>query len=204
MNLKDTYNKIAEDWVKDHSSDTWWVEGTNKFVLFLKPGDSVLDVGCGPGVKSKYLFDKGFDVFGVDLSEKMVEIAQREVSKATFLVADIKNLGGVQQLFEGVFAQAVLLHIPKLDVPIVISELKSKLKTRGYLYIAVKERLLDGKEEEIVTENDYGYEYERFFSYFTLAEIQKYLIDSQMEICYENIASSGKTNWIQVIAQKIS
>lgn len=31
MNLKDTYNKIAKDWVTDHNVDTWWQEGADYF-----------------------------------------------------------------------------------------------------------------------------------------------------------------------------
>jgi hypothetical protein len=27
MDLKSTYNKIAEDWHKNHQQDDWWVEG---------------------------------------------------------------------------------------------------------------------------------------------------------------------------------
>ena len=46
---------------------------------------------------------------------------------------------------------------------------KNKLNPNGVLYLAVKEKRK--VEEEIATENDYGYEYERFFSYFTLDEI---------------------------------
>lgn len=202
MDLKSTYNRIAEDWFKDHHGDTWWVEGTDKFVSFLKPGALVLDVGCGAGVKSKYLFDKGLNVVGVDFSEKMIEIAQREVSGATFRVAEIKDLSGLKEDFDGILAQAVLLHIPKSEAGAVVKGLRDKLMNGGYLYIAVKQKREDGKEEEMLKEDDYGYEYERFFSYFTLPEIQKYVSDAGMEMCYENVALSGHTNWIQVICRK--
>lgn len=37
MNLKDTYNKIANDWVKNTTS-TWWHESTDRLISFLKPG----------------------------------------------------------------------------------------------------------------------------------------------------------------------
>ena len=202
MDLKSTYNRIAEDWFKDHHGDTWWVEGTDKFVSFLKPGALVLDVGCGAGVKSKYLLDKGLNVVGVDFSEKMIEIAQREVSGATFRVAEIKDLSGLKEDFDGILAQAVLLHIPKSEAGAVVKGLRDKLMNGGYLYIAVKQKREDGKEEEMLKEDDYGYEYERFFSYFTLPEIQKYVSDAGMEMCYENVALSGHTNWIQVICRK--
>ena len=203
MNLKDTYNKIAEDWFKDHHGDTWWIEGTNKFVSFLKSDSLVLDIGCGAGVKSKYLLGKGLKVVGIDFSEKMIEIAKREVPDARFYVMDIKDLSGLQETFDGILAQAVLLHIPKKEVTSVISGLKAKLNDGGYLYVAVKEKRPEGKEEEVLAEDDYGYRYERFFSYFTLSEVREYLATAKMQICYENVAQTGHTNWVQVIAQKV-
>lgn len=52
---KQTYNKIAEDWHRHHSSDDWWVAGTDHLISLLPVGATALDVGCGSGVKSKYL-----------------------------------------------------------------------------------------------------------------------------------------------------
>ena len=204
MDLKETYNQIAEDWFKDHHKNTWWVEGTNKFVSFLKPNALVLDVGCGAGIKSKYLLNKGLKVVGIDFSEKMIEIAEREVPEATFHVANIKDLSGLKGSFDGIVAHAALLHIPKSECGDVVQGLRNKLVDGGYLYIAVKQKREGGKEEEILKEGDYGYEYERFFSYFTLSEIQKYIADAEMEICYENVALYGHTNWIQIICRKYS
>jgi SAM-dependent methyltransferase len=201
--LKNTYNKIAGDWAKDHSKSTWWqTGGVAKFISFLKPGATVLDVGCGPGQKSKYLADKGLKVVGIDFSEKMIELAKQTVPNVDFYVADIKNLSSIKQNFSGIFAQAVLLHIPKNEITQVLNGLKEKLIPSGYFYICVKELRPGNKDEESVIENDYGYEYERFFSYFTLEEIKHYLQEGGMEIVYEGIYSKGDTNWIQVIAQK--
>lgn len=81
MNLKETYNKIADDWFKDHKVDDWWVEGTDQFISLLKPGASVLDVGCGAGLKSKYLSEKGLQVVGIDFSDKFIERAIELKSK---------------------------------------------------------------------------------------------------------------------------
>ncbi|MDE1925012.1 MAG: class I SAM-dependent methyltransferase [Patescibacteria group bacterium] len=202
MDLKETYNRIAEDWFEDHHGDSWWVEGTDTFVSLLSRNALVLDIGCGAGVKSKYLSDKGLKVVGADFSEKMIEIAKREVPAADFRVADIKDLGTIPETLDGVFAQAVLLHIPKNEAGKVVAGLAHKLREGGYLYIAVKEKWPDGKEEEVLKENDYGYEYERFFSYFTLPEIKKHLIEAGLQVRYENVSRAGRTNWIQVIAQK--
>ncbi len=58
MDLKSTYNKIAKDWMEDHHGDTWWINGIDKFISLLQPGDSILDVSCGAGEKSKYFTNR--------------------------------------------------------------------------------------------------------------------------------------------------
>ncbi len=92
MDLKSTYNKIAEDWVKDHNKDDWWQEGTDTFLSLLPVGASLLDVGCGGGVKTKYISNKGYKVSGIDFSEKMIEIAKRELPELSFDVVDVYEL----------------------------------------------------------------------------------------------------------------
>lgn len=67
MDLKETYNQIAEDWHADHLNDDWWISGTDAFFSFLQPGGLVLDVGCGSGVKSNYLINKGLRVCGLSV-----------------------------------------------------------------------------------------------------------------------------------------
>jgi SAM-dependent methyltransferase len=201
--LRDTYNKIAEDWHCDHHDDDWWHEGTDKYISFFKPGDTVLDVGCGTGVKSKYLLNKGLNVTGIDFSEKLIAIAMQDVPTGCFFLKDIYLPLGLKQQFDGAFAQAVLLHFPKKEIPKILSNILEPLKAGGYFYIALKEKRPEEKEEGMVMESDYGYEYERFFSYFNLDEVKKYLTDAGLEIAYENVAKFGRRNWIQVIAKKI-
>lgn len=202
MNLKSTYNKIAKDWMKDHHGDTWWIEGTDKYLSFLTPSAYILDVGCGAGEKSKYLVKKGFNVTGIDFSDEMIKLAKEQVPAGKFFVKDIKQALEFENLFDGVFAQAVLLHIPKNEVVGVLKNIAEPLKSDGYFYVAVKEIRLGNKDEEIVKENDYGYEYERFFSYFSLDELKDYIKQVGLQVVYENITSSGKTNWIQIVAKK--
>ncbi|HAQ02741.1 TPA: hypothetical protein DEP30_03160 [Candidatus Nomurabacteria bacterium] len=206
IDLKNTYNKIAKDWHTDHEKDDWWYEGTDKFISYLKEGNSVLDIGCAGGVKSKYLINKGLRVTGIDFSENFIDIAKKEVSNGNFRVMDINNIDKLNETFDGIFIQAVLLHIPKNEVLNILKKVVSKLNEGGYLYIAVKEKREGGFEEEIKKENDYGYEYERFFSYFTLNEIKNYFKNIGLKVIFENeeppSRATRKTNWIQVIGKK--
>ena len=202
MNLRDTYNKIAEDWHKDHQVEDWWIEGTDTFVSFLSAGDEVLDVGCGSGLKSGYLIKKSIRVLGVDFSEKLIDIARREVPEAEFLILDMRDLSGLAREFNGVFTQASLLHIPKKEAFSTLQTLVSKLKSGGYLYIAVKGIRSSRPHEEIREESDYGYTYQRFFSYYTMGELKEYFALLELEVVWENIKTSGKTDWLQIIGKK--
>jgi len=204
--LKDTYNKIADDWHSDHKKDDWWQEGTDKFISYFKKGDSILDIGCAGGVKSKYLIDKGLKVTGIDFSEKFIEIAKKEVTEGDFWVMDINDVDKLNKKFDGIFIQAVLLHIPKSEVESILKKVVSKLKEGGFLYVAVKEKKENGAEEEIKKEDDYGYEYERFFSYYSKDELKTYFKNIRLKVVFKNVEppsrATRKTNWLQVIGKK--
>jgi len=199
----DTYNRIAEEWHRDHQRDEWWIEGTDTFASFLKPGDLVLDAGCGGGFKSAYLLKKGLKIIGIDASEKMIEIAQRENPTAQFQVLSLQESHKLKEVFAGIFVQASLLHVPKKEALDVVKKLSDKLANGGYLYIAVKNKKENGPNEEIKTETDYGYSYDRFFSYFSIDELKNYLKASGCEVVYENVTPSDNTRWVQVIGKKI-
>ncbi|OGZ72267.1 MAG: hypothetical protein A2908_03955 [Candidatus Staskawiczbacteria bacterium RIFCSPLOWO2_01_FULL_38_12b] len=207
MNLKDTYNKIAKSWHKDHQSDDWWIEGTDTFISYLKKGDIVLDIGCGGGTKAKYLISKGLKVLGIDFSENLIEIAIKKVPQGRFLIMDINHINALQEHFGGIFMQAVLLHIPKKEVENILKTAVQKLYTGGYVYIAVKEKIEGGVDEQIKIDNDYGYEYKRFFSYFSLQDFKTYFKNVGLQMVYENVMppsrTARKSNWMQIIGKKI-
>ena len=200
--LRQTYDRIADDWHRDHQDDTWWIDGTDTFISFLKPGDLVLDVGCGGGTKAKYLIDRGLEVTGIDFAENLIAIAKREVPTGTFIVMDAYDLDALPGTFDGVLAQAFLLHVPKRDVSAVLGKLTDKVRPGGYLYMAVKEVKPGQPEEEERIENDYGYEYRRFFSYFTLPELEGLIRQTGLETAYSEITPSGNSRWIHLIGQR--
>jgi SAM-dependent methyltransferase len=203
MDLKETYNRIAEEWHRDHQADDWWIEGTNRFISLLPKGGLVLDAGCGGGTKSAYLIDRGMRVIGIDFSEKLIEIARREVPQAEFRALDMKEAGALPEVFDGIFAQASFLHIPKKELQTVIDGLVTRLTEGGILYAAVKGMREDGPEEEIKEENDYGYSYQRFFSYYTMDELKQYFKNAGLEIMYEDVQKTGKSDWLQLIGKKL-
>jgi SAM-dependent methyltransferase len=196
--LRDTYDRIAEDWAKDHQGDTRWLECTARFASLLPQHARVLDAGCGSGLKAKFFEDRGVRVLGIDFSEKFLQIARRTAPASDFRLLDLRDIRTLSEEFDGVFAQASLLHIPKTEIFSVIEGMVSRLVPRGLLYIAVKTRLPGSPEEEMVTENDYGYDYERFFSYYTMEEMRSYVDRLGLSLVDAEVSQY----WIQIIARK--
>lgn len=200
--LKKTYDRIAEDWNQDHLNDTWWKAHIDDLITQLPLGGTVLDVGCGAGHKSLYFSERGFKVKGIDFSEKMIEIAKRQVLSADFEVRDMYDLDAISETFDCVFVCASLLHIPKKDVPGILRACRQRLAENGILFIAVKEQWEGQSDERVETEDDYGYQYRRFFSYFTLPQLERLLSDADMKVVQSDITTAGNTRWIRVFAKK--
>jgi len=67
---------------------------------------SILDIGCGTGTLALELSQSGVYVLGVDLSEEMIEISRRKAqeigSRASFSLADMRDLGSIAKQFDGI------------------------------------------------------------------------------------------------------
>jgi SAM-dependent methyltransferase len=200
--LKQTYDRIASDWDRDHKDDAWWKEEIEQYLRFVPAGGSILDLGCGPGHKSAFFASRGFAVTGVDLSSEMIALAKRDVPEATFEVLDMYELPLIGKSFDSVFACASLLHIPKKDTLHILLSIAAVLASGGTCYVSVK-ALRDGEADETVaTENDYGYEYSRFFSYFTAAELHDLFVRARLTPVFEAVTTAGKTNWLVIVGKK--
>ena len=54
-----------------------------------------------------------------------------------------------------------------------------------------------------MTENDYGYDYERYFSYYTMDEMRAYVDRLGLSIVHaEVVQASSRSEWLQIIARQ--
>jgi ubiquinone/menaquinone biosynthesis C-methylase UbiE len=84
--------------------------------LDLRPGDVVLDVGCGTGAASRAAAAVGRFVVGVDLSPKMIHEAQaiaRGLEDVRFAVADSESLPFEDERFTAVLCTNSFHHYPR-------------------------------------------------------------------------------------------
>lgn len=84
----------------------WWAK---KMLCSLKLRSPILDNGCGTGFMANFL--DGYDVFGVDVSSKMVEAASKTGKYRQVLRGDSQNLPFNNSFFLTVINRGVLHHL---------------------------------------------------------------------------------------------
>ena len=110
----------AEDLERIEESD-FWSKVKVKLILKLVEGKTVLDVGCGSGLLSKNLLNRGYKVTVIDSDWKAIEIAKKK--GITGFVADI-NDWQTDLKFDCIILGDVLEHIQVEDAKILLSKMK--------------------------------------------------------------------------------
>lgn len=96
----------------------------------------VLDLGCGPGHVTRYLYDLDVPVIGVDISPGMLREARRLNPGIEFREGDMRSLPWAGASVAAIVAPYSILHIPRTDVVAVLRELRRVLVPCGWLYLS--------------------------------------------------------------------
>ncbi len=201
MDLKETYNLIANGWAEAHWTKhyEWCDDYLNILAARVGKGGKILDIGCGSGEDSKFFADKGITMVGIDFSNKMIEEAKTRFPKGKFLVMDMQNMDFPSSSFDGVVAKHSLLHLRKKDLPTLLTKVNSLLKPGGWFLITLKE----GIGEKEVTEIRVDKEITRFFAFYTNFEIRKLLEAAGFLVVEEALGKTTKDMALKFLVQKV-
>lgn len=135
----------------------------DKFTTKLSTGASILDLGCGSGRDSVWFIDQGFEVTAIDASREMINHCRLLIGDRAIL-ADLEEFETTEK-YDGIWACASLLHIPRERLSAVISRYFNMLKTGGHIFMSFKNRQQDYKKDG------------RIFTCFTRPNLEQYLIE---------------------------
>ncbi|MFK4066446.1 class I SAM-dependent methyltransferase [Streptomyces sp. NPDC029674] len=96
----------------------------------------VADVGCGPGKVTAHLAGLGVDVFGIDVSPKMIELARQAYPHLRFTVGSMTALDIPDNQLGGILAYYCAHHTPPELLPTVFAEFHRTLAPGGQLMLA--------------------------------------------------------------------
>lgn len=120
QSVKKWFNK--PDQISHYTNE--YIEGptsAEQYLLNSLPdGSSILDVGCGTGRISVYLAERGYQVTGVDVSERLLSVARENSKKKRqdirFYSSEGINLPYLNEEFDAILAIKVLCYIPTREL----------------------------------------------------------------------------------------
>ncbi|MEH2542198.1 MULTISPECIES: class I SAM-dependent methyltransferase [unclassified Bradyrhizobium] len=114
------------------------------FLVQLPPGACILELGCGAGGDTAEMLARGFDVRPTDGSPEMAAIASKHLNRSveTLLFHDLDAV----EAYDGVWANACLLHVPRNQLADVLRLIWRALKPAGYFFASFKEGDGDGRD----------------------------------------------------------
>lgn len=123
------------------------LDRTERFCSVLPPTSRILDLGCGPGRDLRLFAAAGHRPVGLELNPSLVEMARRH---GEVIEGDIRDLAQLfpQTLFDGVWAQASLVHLSNTETARALHDVWSLLAPGGYFYACVPAVGVTGWREE--------------------------------------------------------
>ncbi|NIM96434.1 MAG: methyltransferase domain-containing protein [Anaerolineales bacterium] len=170
--LRESYNRAAAE-RDQRPREAWKVEIREDFLRLLQSEgkSSLLEIGAGTGMDSKFFADNGLDVICTDLSPEHVRYCQDKGLQA--YVMDFMNLDFPPSSFDAVYAMSCLLHVTKKDFPMVLNEIWEMLRPSGLFFLGQ----YGGKEFEGIYPED-RLRPKRFFSFFTDEDLKLVVSDT--------------------------
>jgi len=188
------YNQNADMFIAG-TKEVDMTETRARFAAHLPNHAYVLDFGCGSGRDTKAFLDMGFRVDATDGSEEICARASEytgvQVKKMLFQELD------AYEKYDGIWACASILHLPKGELADVITKIETALKTGGVLYTSFKYGDSEGMKNG------------RYFTCFTEETLKEFWGNvSSLQIIDQWITQDVRPDrkdekWINLLARRV-
>ena len=167
------------------------------FMNALPKGGRVLELGCGSGRDTQVLLRQGFDVEPTDGCAEIAAIAETELGRPVKVMRH-DQLDAFDE-FDGVWANATLLHVPRSGLAHVLTLIRRALKANGVHYANYKSGAQDGRDDR-----------DRYYNYLSPEDMLKtYSASGPWRVlqtfAYESDKryETSQASWVGLLAQKV-
>lgn len=163
-----------------------------RFAARLAPGARILELGCGSGRESAWMLAQGLYVHPTDgVAEMATEASVRLGIPVSVLPFDQIEAVAV---YDGVWANACLLHVPRVDLPGILQRIRRAMTPSGLFYASYKAGVGEGTDR-----------FGRYFNYPDESFLRRAYGPGWTELLIEAAEGSGydrvPTPWLHVFAQ---
>ncbi len=135
-NIIDCYNKTAENYagafIDELDKKPFDRMLLKAFGEQNKSKGKLIDLGCGPGQTTKFLFNNGIqNIVGTDISAEMVKVAARLNPNINFEQADLLQLNYPDNSFGSAIAFYAIVHFDYAQIKKALNEVKRVLLPGG-------------------------------------------------------------------------
>jgi SAM-dependent methyltransferase len=169
-------------------------ERLDAFLAMLPAGAAILELGCGCGRDSEAMRAKGFEVTPTDGSPQLAREAEIRLGAPVnvLLFGDLDE----RDRYDGVWARACLLHVPRNDLAGIIERVRLTLRAGGVFYASFKAGAREGRDR-----------FGRYYNYPTPAVLRlAYGSAGWASVKIEHGLGGGydrvETEWLHVFAEK--
>lgn len=164
------------------------------FLDVLSADAAILELGCGGGQDAAYMLSRGFDVTPTDGSAELAKEAEERIGRSVRIMRfeTLDDTGA----FDGVWAEASLLHAPRSTLPAIFDRILHALKTNGIFHASFKAGEAEGHDK-----------FGRYYNYPSAAWLEAILSAGGWKNISVTEADGGgfdsePTRWLHVKAQK--
>jgi len=153
------YNNSARKYEKKFSQYEIYLRQITLFSDLFIAGQSILDLGCGPGLNAGIFSRKGLSVTGVDNSSEMINLARKNCPEGDFQLDSATDFLP-KNIYDGICLSFIIVHLETDKVVDLLQRISGYIKPEGKLYISFMSGKEPGYEKTSFSEN------EIYFNYF--------------------------------------
>ncbi|MCX6704801.1 MAG: methyltransferase domain-containing protein [Candidatus Woesebacteria bacterium] len=201
---KKVYDCLAGDYeqkVNNYFASTQKAVGF--FAPYIKTGRKVLDVGCGVGLGTELLINKGFALTSMDVSTEMLRYCKKRNPKSDIIAADFLAYP-FNEKFDAVFALAFIHLFPKKVAEEVLAKILNILKPGGVLYVGTTVSRVSSEGWEIKKDAFFpNSEQKRFRKHWTKKELKNSLLKTGFSIKDSYLINDPRKKvWMDFVVSK--